>query len=42
MKITWQRWLPMQPFIKKSNDISYETTEPILMKLILSIYMMVI
>ena len=32
MKIAWQLWLPWQPFIKNLNGISYETTEPILMK----------
>ena len=33
MKIAWQLWLPWRPYMKKKlNDISYETTEPILMK----------
>ena len=33
MKIAWQLWLPWQLFMKKkSNDISYEGTDPILMK----------
>ena len=32
MKIAWQLWLPWQPFMKNLNDISYENTEPILMK----------
>ena len=30
MKIIWHLWLPWQPYLKKLNDISYETTEPIL------------
>ena len=32
MNISWQIWLSWQPFVKNSNDISYETTGPILMK----------
>ena len=31
MKIAWQLWLPWQPLSKISNDISYESAEPILM-----------
>ena len=32
MKIAWHFWLPWQSLRKNLNDISYETTEPILMK----------
>ena len=39
MIIAWQLWLPWQPFIKNLNDISYESTEPILMTFHIYIFM---